>query len=66
MLGAALLALRTRFLPGWWGWFSIVLAVLLVIGPIGWAALIFGLPLWTLGTTWFLLRRDRAGAPVAA
>ena len=35
--------------------------LILLIGPIGWAALIFGLPLWVLGTTWFLARRDPAG-----
>ena len=27
-----------------------LVAVVLVIGPIGWAALIFGTPVWLLGT----------------
>jgi hypothetical protein len=66
MLGTAAYALRTALFPKWWGWFCILLAVVLVIGPIGWAGLIFGLPLWTLGTTWFLLRAERATAPVLA
>jgi len=57
-LGAAIVALRTRTLPRWWGYFAILIAIVLVIGPIGWAALIFGTPLWVLGTTWFLLRDD--------
>jgi hypothetical protein len=29
---------------------------MLVIGPIGWAALPLGLPIWVIGTTVFLLR----------
>lgn len=49
-LGTAVVALRTRVLPKWWALFSILLAVVLVIGPIGWAALIFGTPVWLLGT----------------
>ena len=31
-----------------------------LIGPIGWLALIFGLPIWTLGTSLFVLLRSRA------
>ncbi len=49
-LGTAVVALRTRVLPKWWAFFSILLAIVLVIGPIGWAALIFGTPVWLLGT----------------
>lgn len=49
-LGTAVVALRTRALPRWWAFFGILLAVVLVIGPIGWAALIFGTPVWLLGT----------------
>ena len=48
--GTAVVALRTAVLPRWWSVFSILVAVVLVIGPIGWAALIFGTPLWLLGT----------------
>jgi hypothetical protein len=33
--------------------------VILWIGPIGWAALIFGTPLWVLGTTILLVRTPR-------
>lgn len=69
-VGAAVSALKTGALPKLWAWFAVLLAVLLVIGPIGWAALIFGTPVWTLGTVWFLLRPARgtegASAPVAA
>lgn len=62
MLGVGAMALTRVLFPAGWGWFSFVLALILLIGPIGWAALIFGLPLWVLGTTWFLARRDPATA----
>ena len=68
MLGAGMVALRTGIFPKAWAWFSFFLALVLVIGPIGWAGLIFGLPVWVLGTTFFLVRRSApaAGAePVA-
>jgi len=65
-VGAAVAALRTALLPKWWAWFAILIAVVLVIGPIGWAALIFGTPIWTLGTVFFLLRRERQPEPMAA
>lgn len=58
MIGAGAVGLRSGLFPKAWAWFSFLLAVVLVIGPIGWAALIFGLPLWILGTTFFLMRRD--------
>jgi hypothetical protein len=49
-VGVAVVAFRTAVLPKWWAAFSILIAVVLVIGPIGWAALIFGTPIWLLGT----------------
>ena len=46
-LGAlSILALRRLALPRWLGWFGIVVTVVLLIPPIGWAALLFLLPLW--------------------
>ena len=67
-LGAvAVVAWRTRVLPRWWAAFSGLVAIVLAIGPIGWAALIFGMPAWTLGTSLFvLLRRPERAAAVAA
>jgi hypothetical protein len=55
----AILAFRTAALPRWWGVFSGLIAVVLWIGPIGWAALIFGTPIWVLGTTILLVRSPR-------
>ena len=54
----ALVAWRTRILPRWWAMFSGLVAIVLVIGPIGWIGLIFGVPLWTLGTSLFVLFRS--------
>ena len=57
MAAVAILAFRTGVVPRWWGVFSALIAVVLWIGPIGWAALLFGTPLWVLGTTFLLVRR---------
>jgi hypothetical protein len=69
--GVAVAAFRTGVLPKWWAAFSALVAVVLVIGPIGWAALIFGLPIWTLGTSLLLARvpaarRTRVGEAATA
>jgi hypothetical protein len=66
---AAVVAFRTGLFPKWWAILMWIVAVVLVIGPIGWAAVIFALPIWTLGTTFMLMRQrsDRAQvAPAAA
>ena len=48
-LGATAAAiLRGRAFPAWFGWLTALLAVILIIGPIGWAVMIFGIPIWTL------------------
>lgn len=44
----ALAVLRFGALPRWFAWFSLALALILVIVPIGWLGVIVGLPLWTL------------------
>jgi hypothetical protein len=54
----AILAWRTRVVPRWWAAFAGLVAVVLIVGPIGWLGLIFGVPLWTLGTSLFLLLRS--------
>jgi hypothetical protein len=43
-----LAAVRARALPVWFGWFSLLLAVVALIPPIGWAVVIWGFPLWVL------------------
>ena len=46
LVATALAALRFGVLPRWLAWVSLVIALVLLIGPIGWAALIFAFPLW--------------------
>jgi hypothetical protein len=57
-------ALRTRVLPAWLGWVSIALAVLMLIPPIGWAGLIFGVPLWIVLVSVLLATRRAPAEPV--
>jgi hypothetical protein len=67
LAGFAAAALRTRALPTWWAVVAMLLAVVLVIGPIGWLALLFGLPLWSLLTAALVLARTRReSAPLPA
>ena len=66
LVAVAIVAFRTRVLPKWWASFSILVAIVLVIGPIGWAALIFGLPVWTIGTALFLVQARRPAAAPAS
>jgi hypothetical protein len=56
LAASAVVALRTATLPRWWAAASILLAVWLVIGPIGWIGLLAGLPAWTVVTSVMLLR----------
>lgn len=58
LLGAAAAAWNRAVLPGWWAIMSVVLAVWLVIGPIGWIGLLVGLPLWTILTSVLLVRKS--------
>ena len=64
MVSFAVLVLRTAIVPRWWAYVSLLVGVVLVIGPIGWAALIFGTPIWAL-VTGFMLDR-KVGAPATA
>jgi len=62
LVGTAVVAYKTAVLPKWWASLGALVGVVALIGPIGWAALIFGFPLWTLGTTVFLARKPRAAS----
>ena len=63
LVATAVAVLRWRVLPGWVAWVSILLALVLLVPPIGWAALIFGIPLWTLIVSLLLFRRGTPDAP---
>ncbi|MDQ3777614.1 MAG: hypothetical protein M3310_01920 [Actinomycetota bacterium] len=66
-LGAlSILALRGLVLPRWLGWAGLVITILLLIPPIGWAALLFLLPLWLIAASVILWRRSVAPAELPA
>jgi hypothetical protein len=50
-IAVGLLTLRTAVFPKWLGWVSLVIALVLVIIPIGWAGVVFLFPLWTIVTS---------------
>jgi hypothetical protein len=56
LVATALVALRTRVFPAWFAWVSLLIAVVLLTGIIGWAALIFAFPVWVLVTVFLLWR----------
>jgi hypothetical protein len=60
-LAAGLVSIRTGALPKVFGWLSVLLAVWLVIGPIGWAGLLLGFPLWVLAASILLVLPSRPG-----
>lgn len=58
-----LVILGTRVLPRWLGWFSLLLALLLLVAPVGWAGLIFGMPVWTILVSLYLFMRPGVDLP---
>jgi membrane protein YqaA with SNARE-associated domain len=62
----ALLAFKAAMFPRWWGAVCGLFAVLAVIGPIGWLAVIFGLPIWTIVTPLVVGRSARRAATTPA
>jgi hypothetical protein len=58
-----LAAIRSRSLPVWLGWISLLFAVVALILPVGWAVVVFGLPLWLLVVSALLwMRREPSPA----
>jgi hypothetical protein len=60
MSAAGALILTKRALPVWLGWLALVIALGLLIFPIGWAFLLFGVPLWVLLASVLLFLRTTA------
>jgi hypothetical protein len=54
MIATALVVFRTRVLPVWIAWISVIVGIVLIILPIGWAAVIFAFPIWVLIVTYLL------------
>jgi hypothetical protein len=65
LFAVALIIFRFGALPVWLGWSSAVLALWLVILPVGWIAMAIGFPLWVVAVAWLLYARAGA-APAAA
>jgi hypothetical protein len=63
LAATAAVALRAAALPRWWAAVSVVLAVWLVIGPIGWIGLLAGLPAWTVVSSLMLVRPTAVKGP---
>jgi hypothetical protein len=61
LLATGLVVVRTRALPVWLGRSSLVVALWLLIPPIGWAALISAFPLWVIAVSLLLYREGGAG-----
>lgn len=67
VVATALVILRTGALPRWLAWVSLVLALWLLIAPIGWLGLIFGFPVWVLIVSVLLYGRgDAPSEPAVA
>lgn len=66
VLAVAVVILQWRVLPAWLGWSGLVVAVALVIVPIGWLVLLFLFPLWLAATSLVLYGRARPKAPLVA
>jgi hypothetical protein len=64
LAAAGLLFLQTRVLPAWLGWATLVVALVMLIPLVGWAAVFLGLPLWTVLVAVLLWMRP-AGGPGA-
>ncbi len=65
-LAVGLAAVRARALPAWLGWIAFLLAIVALIPPIGWAVVVFGVPLWVLLTSALLWFGGRGSEPQAA
>ena len=62
LLALGLVSLATGAFPRWLAWASLVLAVWLVIPPIGWVALLLGFPLWLIAVSMLLFRPPAAAS----
>jgi hypothetical protein len=66
VLALSVLALAGVLLPRWIGWAGIVVAVLLLIPPLGWIALLLLFPLWLAAVSVLLFAAGRAALVPAA
>jgi hypothetical protein len=57
LLATGMVSLWTGAFPRWLAWASLVLAIWLVIPPIGWAGLLYGFPVWLIAVSALLWRK---------
>jgi hypothetical protein len=56
LVASALIALRYGGLPRWLAWIQVLMAIVLLTGILGWAALLFAFPIWVLVVSYLLWR----------
>ena len=59
LLAVGLATVATRVLPVWLGWVTLVLGVVALVPPVGWAVVVFAFPLWLLLVSALLWRSSR-------
>jgi hypothetical protein len=60
LVAFALLSMRTNIFPVWFAWITLGVALVLLVAPIGWAALVFAFPIWVLVLSFMLWARTGA------
>ena len=66
MFATSLLILRGLGLPKWMAWLGFVMTIVLLIAPIGWAAMIFIFPFWLILASVLLYRQPTAPTTAVA
>jgi hypothetical protein len=64
LIGAGWAVLRSGILPGWLGWIALVVGIISLLGPGGFAGFFLG-PLWVAAAGLMLYLRAPSGDPVA-
>ena len=65
LIGNGLAFVRDAALPRWFGWVTVLLAVIAVT-PLGWIVAIFAMPIWTVIVSVLMFLRQGATAPATA
>lgn len=66
MFATSLLILRGLGLPKWMAWLGFLMAIVLLIAPVGWAVMIFIFPFWLILASVLLYRQPAAATTAVA